>query len=186
MLFLSEGCNSTASYSKKIENDLWLCAFDKELGGTWEEAYTACNQARNFHLSTVTSFTARGAPADTNIEKAMAWADSYDFDYVLTGQPVEGATWSSDKTNCIDNRLGYISPGNRKSTSTGWSHLLDGNGEEGRSWNARNCAQANLKLISLCQDASSITDSCLTDNRWRVGNLTNCVYSSGVGKKIIS
>ena len=164
---------------------MWLCAFDNEFGGTWEEGYTACNQARNFHLSTVTSFTARGAPADSNIETAMEWADSHNFFYVLTGQPVDGGTWSGDKTNCKAARLGYISMSSRRSTSSGWKHLLDGNGEEGRFWMARNCATANITLISLCQDASSITDSCLTDNRWRVGNLANCVYSSGVGKKIV-
>ena len=163
---------------------MWLCAFDNEAGGTWEEAYTACNQARNFHLSTVTSFTARGAPSDTNIETALEWAETNQFSYILTGQPADLASWSDNKNICIDG-LGYISRGWRSSTSNGWKHLLDGNGEEGRYWPLANCVQANLRLISLCQDASSITDSCLTDNRWRVGNLTNCVYSSGVGTKMI-
>ena len=77
------GCNSIASYSKKIEDDLWLCAFDNTNGGTWEQGYSACNQGANFHLATTTSMTQRGAPSNSNISNAITWARSKNFDYVV-------------------------------------------------------------------------------------------------------
>ena len=137
-----------------------------------------------FHLSTVTSFTARGAPLDTNIATAMDWANSNSFSYVMTGQPVYYANWNDDLSSCTsDNRgLGYISMGWKSSTGTGWKELLDGNGQERRYWPARNCPQTSLRLISLCQDASAISDACVYDHRWRVGNFTNCVYQASKGK----
>ena len=181
MYFLCLGCNPSASYSKEIENDLWLCAFDNAAGGTWEETYSACNQAGNFHLATVTSFTARGAPADSNILAAMNWAKSNSFNYVITGQPVRDAAWNDDKSSCTSkNDFGYINMNGISSSENGWKDLLDGNGNEGRSWPSGGTF-CNYDLVSLCQDASSISDACIYDHRWRVGSFANCIHPSELG-----
>ena len=164
-----------------IENDLWLCAFNNDKGGTWEEAYTACNQEGNFNLATVTSFTSRGAPVDSNIETAMNWAQSHSFSFVLTGQPTRSATWNDDQSSCI-NGLGFISPAYKTSSGSGWKEMLDGNGNEGRSWPSAQCPiSTNYRLVSLCQDASSISNACIYGHRWRVGSFENCISPSSSG-----
>ena len=145
------------------------------------EAYTACNQEGNYNLATVTSFTSRGAPSDANIETAMDWAQSHTFSFVLTGQPVRSAAWSDEQSSCI-NGLGFIGPTYKTSSGSGWKELLDGNDNEGRTWPSAQCPTGNYKLVSLCQDASSISNSCVQDHRWRVGNFANCISPSGKNK----
>ena len=128
--------------------------------------------------------TQRGAPSNSNISNAMTWASSKNFDYVLTGQPVRSARWNDNNhgSKCISG-LGYISTTSTSSSDSGWKELLDGNGNERRSWTTASCPQqSSVKLISLCQDASSISNACVFDHRWRVGNFSNCT-SEKTGKK---
>ena len=175
--FFVGGCNPSASYSKMIEDDLWLCAFDNTAGGTWVEAYTACNQVEDFHLATVTSMTPRGAPSDSNIANAISWARARSFDYALTGQPTRSARWNDNNNGSCINGLGLIvvfRRGDHRSAGSNWRALLDGNGSEGRAWPNAVCPTGQT-LISLCQDASSIPNACVFDHRWRVGNFADCI-----------
>lgn len=132
--------------------------------------------------------TQRGAPSNSNISNAITWARSKNFDYVLTGQPSRTARWNDNNhgSKCIDG-LGYISTTSTSSSNSGWKELLDGNGSERRSWPAANCPQVSYhRLISLCQDASSISNACVFDHRWRVGTSSNCDPPKKAGKQNIN
>ena len=120
--------------------------------------------------------TQRGAPSDSNIAHAMNSASSNGFDYVLTGQPTRSARWNDNNhgSGCIYG-LGSLGTQSTSSSSGVWPHLLDGNGNEGRSWPAASPPQWGGSLISLCQDASAIPNACVFDHRWRVGNFPNCI-----------
>ena len=178
-MFSVGGCNPSASYSKMIEDDLWLCAFDNTDGGTWVQAYTACNQGGDFHLATVSSMTPRGAPSDSNISNAITWARARSFRYALTGQPTRNARWDDNNNDTCVSGMGLIpvySTSEEASSGSNWMALLDGNDSERRDWPNAICPTYNgLPLISLCQDASSIPNACVFDHRWRVGNFADCI-----------
>ena len=161
-----------------IEPDLWLCALDNKDGGTWEEAHTACNENENYFLATVTSMTARGAPSDSNISPAMKWAKSEGFTFAITGQPTRKMSW--DGTKKVDG-LGAIWTFEVKIPSKykNWDALLDGNGNDKRSWPHAVPPSYSSALISLCQNAQSIKNSCVYDFRWRVGTFSNCTKHEG-------
>ena len=131
--------------------------------------------------------TPRGVPNDGLISNAGLWAANLGFDYMVTGQPVRSGTWThgqdiggtydtDEGCNVGSGGLGYISVGGSGVDTDGWRVMTDGNGAELRGWPSANCAHVSYHtLISLCQDATPIANSCVYDHRWRVGTgIANC------------
>jgi hypothetical protein len=171
---VKSGCAPGMKFVRQIEPDLWLCAVDNITGNnTYQQVYSACNEAMGFHMGTVSSMTRRGLPSNANIAPAMTWIGSQGFDYAVTGQPVRSFSWDYNKTsyegtNCGSGGLGYIHKGETDQNGSNWKALTDGNANDYRDWPSANCVEVSYHtLIALCQDATADAQAYVFDHRWR-------------------